>query len=414
MDFEEIEIMPNQPELLTPQIAKLQVGKPYVRCSELNQLLSCNGSREVIKRVAKRDDSGKPQTRSGNWCHWEAARILIETHGAICPAGLSATPPDPDYKPTSFDRWVVGYYIQNFLGLTEPGMAIEVENEMAYDIGPCYLSGHEDGLAINASATEAVNGDLKRGNNPVDPACTNWQILGYAALTKLAYPTLKKLTSAIIQPALIPDMGMDRVSIINIDEAELDLVVPFLASKITEAFANSRQLETGWKQCTYCPANLQCPALLAELEEMKLLLTDEALEQIKAQPDDSLLARWVLGRKLLTGRFDAANEILRERVFAAGGSLALPEGEFKTAPHFAPRKIETEKGWDRLCVLFDDEPDRAYKCMKLSASEIEEQLGSKFKLPATSKKQRTQKDEFNDRFGDITTREEGIKLIVVK
>jgi hypothetical protein len=59
---------------------------------------------------------------------------------------------------------------------------------------------------------------------------------------------------------------------------------------------------------------------------MKMELTDEALEAVKAKPDDALLVRWAIMKKHLDPKLKKAGELVKARL-ASTGELVGPNGE---------------------------------------------------------------------------------------
>lgn len=405
--------------------------KPTVRCSSLDQLLECPGSRTLNERirtlraaaglVPDPDDSG-PHTWAGNWCHWEAARRLIRDHGAICTQGLPEHPSNipADFQPSDFDRWCVEYYVSKVLDYVGPDMAIEVENELCYDLGPCFLSGHQDLFAISFDGRRGVGADLKRGANPVDPAAQNWQMSGYTVLDKIAYPDLEHMTYLIIQPGIPETDVTQRVSSMVLEGEELAMLPEFLAGRIVSALTSARSLSTGWRQCLYCLAanTYNCPALEAELEAMKMELTEAALEAVRIEPDNEKLGRWKIGQKLLTKHLESASDLLKERVAAAGGALVTEAGSFALRDHNLGRVIEPIEGWNRLCDIAEAhaKPEAAYKCITISPPDVIETIAELTGLPKKTKskdpKVESAEKQFLAKFGDIAPMKSTKALVV--
>jgi hypothetical protein len=67
---------------------------------------------------------------------------------------------------------------------------------------------------------------------------------------------------------------------------------------------------------------IQCPALREELKAMKLKLTPESISLVKQVPDDALLGDWVITMRKLKRPTDDAEELLHERITAAGEVVA--------------------------------------------------------------------------------------------
>ena len=282
---------------------------------------------------------------------------LIGNHGASTPTHIAHP---AHFQPDGIDEWVVGFYLEEFLSRIPGDWAIEVENELAYDYGRFVLTGHQDALGISADGKQAVAADLKRGRVPVDEASANWQILGYACQVLKAYPSLESISYLIVQPLAIPDMGYERVTEVTLEGDRLAHAVPFLTQKINHALDHPFDLETGWKYCRYCDAALQCPALQKLTEAMKLTLTKEHLESLKAHPDLQALGEWVVDRRMLSGLMDKAAALLKDQL--EGETLVLDRdgSRITLADRNGPRRIESEPGWLKLVETFEGAPDRCY------------------------------------------------------
>ena len=102
-------------------------GKPVIRCSSLDQFLSCHGSRALLEAIGggvRADDS---DSWEGSWCHYEAARRLVEEHGAIPPAyGLIKPYIPADFEPSTYAHWYVDFYLREVLASAGAERAIEV------------------------------------------------------------------------------------------------------------------------------------------------------------------------------------------------------------------------------------------------------------------------------------------------
>lgn len=406
-------------------------GKPVIRCSALNQLLSCNGSLTVVDKILRLQLGGKLEVDDerdswdGNWCHFHSAERFITEFGALPPAGgLPPARVPADYEPSGLSKWVSDFYVRAVMEDTPGDWAMEVEAEMLQEFSTFWLSGHVDVDAVSADATLLQFDDLKRGINPVDPADCNWQVLGYFGLFKLSYPSLKRVRGRIIQPLLSEEIGR-RVSAVVIDEtgtydddgkiseAAIDAIVPYLDQRISAALKNPRQLDSGPKQCRWClgAQTLQCPAVIAEREAMKMTLTDEALERIKAEPDLKQLVEWACAKKLLEPRLKKAWEQLKERI-AKTGEVDVDGVRCFLKDTLGPRECtDVAAAWERIVEKLDAE--RAYACMDLSFTEAEKQLAQQFDLPVESKKGKSGKGELDALIGDLIKREPGKQLTVV-
>lgn len=382
--------------------------KPRLRCSSLDQIINCPASFTLIPLVVDTDEDSEASTQ-GNWCHAQAARRLIEEHGATTPTLIKFP---KHYEPDSIDNWVVDFYLEEFLDQVPGDWAIEVENELAYDYGRFILTGHQDALAVSPDIETAVAVDLKRGRVPVDEAGANWQILGYLVQVKRAYPSLKKIIYSIIQPLAMPDLGYERVSTVMLEGDRLEQAVPFLTGKLEEALDNPSLLQTGWKYCRYCPVanTFQCPAVNAHVQEMKLTLTKDHIAAIQQQPDLQQLGEWTVDRRMLAGLMDKAAKLLKEQIGNEPLILERDGSRIILADRNGQRRIESEPGWQKLVEIFPSE--ECYECIRLSPTEIEKQLAAFFKIPKTSKKNVSGQSEFKRIFGSITHQDPTTELII--
>ncbi len=248
-------------------------SKPVVRCSGLDQLLSCPGSATLIRELGcKRGDD--TDSWEGSYCHYEAAMRLVGNYGAIPPErGLERPNIPADYQPAPHALRVVDYYVRSVLDSSGGNWAMEVEGELLAEFPAYWLSGHVDFLAINSDATELFFADLKTGIIPVDAAEQNEQILGYSTLLKLAWPSLKKITGRVVQPRLSELTGPRETEVI-LEGDQLEGIAAFLDGRINQALLNPMELSTGSHQCRWCSASLRCPAISAEIKYWQKVLAN--------------------------------------------------------------------------------------------------------------------------------------------
>jgi len=387
-------------------------GKPVIRCSELNWLIECPGAAtlEAVVGIQRRDED---QSWDGQWAHHKSASRLVHDHGAMPPEG--GLPPlrlPASYEPPDFLNWVVDFYLHAVLEDAGAERAIVVEDEMLEEFDRFWLSGHPDVYAIDAEATELNFNDLKAGINPVDAAESNWQVIGYATLFKLRWQSLRRIRGRIVQPRLSEDVS-PRITGVTIDETgctsdetgvqvspvTIDGMAAALEQRINHALDNPLLLRSGIKQCRWCPAKLKCPALDEDEKTMaEILLTQQTLERIKNEPDDEALGRICVAGKLLTSRFEAAKDMLKERLEAEPGKkVVLADGtQLFLFDALGPRQFKDGKpgevppvglAWERLSEVLDAE--RAYGCMEISFEPAEKaiakQLGIQHKTTVKGK-----------------------------
>jgi len=291
--------------------------KPTIRCSELDRILSCPGSM-VLSRLVKPRESG-PEAEMGTSVHWLAHDRIKRELGA---AGKIGERPQ-NMKAAHHSEWIADFYFRHVKETVPADWSLEMEASLDYEFEKFILTGHPDDIAMNVDATEAIGFDLKAGYIAVDVAELNSQVLGYATLLHLAYPTLQKITYYIVQPRADEDMGEQRISVVVIDN--VPQAIAFLEKQINDAISRKHELETGVVQCKYCPAYLQCPAMIELRNQMKHTLTKEEIARVKSEPDDVLIADWYQDAKTLTNPVAEAIDLAKERI-KANGHITATDG----------------------------------------------------------------------------------------
>lgn len=391
------------------------MSKPKVRCSSLDQLLSCPGSKTLVEALgcARSEES---TAYDGNYIHHEAARRLVNAHGAIPPEG-GLPPPDlpENYSPPPFLRWVPDWCVHRVLETAGADTAIEVESELAFEFDEFTLTGHCDASVVNADATELVFTDYKTGIVPVDAAEANWQIAGYSVLFKKQWPSLRKITGRIAQPRMAAE---ERVSEVVLEGEQLEGAAAFLEGKIKAALANPMMLETGQKQCRWCDAALRCPALEKETELMKLEITKEEIERLKAEPEAQALARIAVAKKLLEPRFKTGSELLKALMEQTGTAITMPDGTVLTLKDRAGIREITDKSeaFHRLAGYVKEVPGdpaklefvpglleegQVLECVKFSIPDLEAKAAEVLSLPLESEKTESGKSKIADTIGEF-------------
>lgn len=340
--------------------------KPELRCSSLDRRIECPGSMLVESIVlADAIDSGEVggsgATWSGNWCHWEAARRLIEEHGAVAPAGGLQPPNLPaDWKPSKFDVYAADWFVATLLALTPEDHAIYVEHGFRWEHSEFILTGHIDVFTVSPDGKVVHWNDQKRGKDEVDAAEFNWQVGGYGALLAVNLPSVVSGEARIIQRA-----AARPVSEVCVDD--MQRLPDFMAGKITAALNNPRQLKTG-KHCNYCAGLLVCPAVRHEIKRMKLLLTDAHIQKLTSTPDLAELAAVALDcrriQRPVTVILDALKDRLQtgEQIDAGEGMVAtvVEENGHRTTDHpkavfdFFAARVEEERLWQCFKPVWGD------------------------------------------------------------
>lgn len=380
------------------------------RASQVPQALICHGSTQLIRRI--RENRSSQAAHLGNWCHWTAAKTLIEKHQAIGPDGGLVAPVMPaSFKPSGFGQWIADYFVAAVADETDADMAILVEQEFSHAFDRFDLTGHTDAFGINADATEAIGADLKSGPEHVDEAEQNAQVLAYMVLLKCAYPTLRKITFLIVQPQNDPDEGFERVTRAIAEGDQLDGLVSYLERELNYAIDHENELNSdGWKQCRYCPVahTNQCPAITADYESMKMTLTPEMVEAVKAEPSAKQLADLEILRKKFTPIFTAGHEAFKERIEAEGGRLTV-DGHAYWLEEGPGRTKVTDNA--KAAEVLADIPDATYHTLyefkkepieKAFAAQETERTGVKVPHDSKVAGRVSGKSLFRERFAGLT------------
>lgn len=380
-----------------------------IRCSDLDRVLECHGSLTLVPLVAPRQSDDGVE---GTALHYTgAARIIIEL-GGVGHIGKS----DPAWPSIKFSKWISDYYVRHVQEHVPAQWSLEAEAAFAYEFAFAepvtttviewfngapitkrvqhtgfILSGHIDCVAVSPDSTEAIGWDLKTGYDPVDEAEQNWQMLGYMVLLKRAYPNLKKCTFYVVQPRNDEDEGFQRVSCVTLDDdfavapdSVIEDVSLGLIARIRAALADSLSLNSGRKQCRFCPAKLQCPATISDRESMKLTMTETQLATIRRVPDDSVLADWVLSGRVVGQAIEDAEKMAKERI-AAVGSIAASDGtRIGVKVQRGSYKVtDPESLWTTLKELLPE--TMLATCAKWSFSAIKDKLGEHMNIPKSGK-----------------------------
>ena len=284
----------------------------------MDRVLECNGSITLVPRVKRRQGN---EGHEGSMIHWMIADRIIREMGGIAPDGGLKPPDVPDgYKLPRMSEWMVDWAIRHVRETIPDDWSLMVEVPIAYEFDRFILSAHEDLLAISPDGRLSKGIDWKTGRDPVDPADSNEQVATYLTLQKRAWDSLEAAEFQIAQPRVDEEMGFERISTVSVNN--LDVIVAGMERRVNAAIDNALEINSGRKQCAWCPVGIQCPALREELKAMKLKLTPESISLVKQVPDDALLGDWVITMRKLKRPTDDAEELLHERITAAGEVVA--------------------------------------------------------------------------------------------
>lgn len=348
--------------------------KPVLRCSSLDRVLLCNGSPALVERVAPREGEEGDEGRD---IHAAISRRLIVELGATGPSQSEQCNP---VKKNS--QWIVDFCFRATQEVVPPDWSLETEAAIAYEFENFILSGHPDVIALSPDGAEVICDDYKSGYTAVDEAEINEQLLGYCANLKRAYETLKRGRFRIIQPRNSEDDGHPRISEVVIED--MDAALKGFEVRVNKALANSRELNSGRTQCRFCPAALQCPALIAERYSMKATITEQGLAVLKAKPDDATLADWVVAGKTIAQPLEDARAMAKSRI-ELNGQIVANDGTVITqkTTRGAYKVIRPLELWETLKGLLTEE-GRAM-CASWSMTKIKDRIAQEMKIPATGK-----------------------------
>ncbi len=125
------------------------------------------------------------------------------------------------------------------------------------------FSGKCDVILIKGSTALVI--DYKTGRIPVEPAETNWQLKGYAVLTKQNWKVDTVFVS-IVQPYC------GNPTIHKYNKAELTKAQRQVSALVRKANSDAPKLNPGESQCKYCKAKALCPALRRESMALATLI----------------------------------------------------------------------------------------------------------------------------------------------
>lgn len=370
--------------------------KPIIRCSGLDRLLACPGSRTLESRLGSSAPHGDAMTWRGNWCHGESAARLVRNHGASAPDGIAAPDIPVDWKPQPWDERAVDWYVANVIASTPDDHAIFVEHRITVEFERFILTGQLDVYTVDPIGTEFTIDDQKSGVNEVDVAENNWQLAGYACLLKRHIPTLRHGTARILQrTATMP------ISEVEIDD--LDRLLGYLERQINAALDARLTVETGYKQCRLCPCIEPCPALRAEIEAMKAILTDEITANAIVTYDTRQLAELAARGRAIAGPIDRLLETLKRRIADEGHDIILADGTQVSLVEEPGRRQVTHP---RVAFGFVKDKlgeDAAWETLSLSLTDLEDQLVASG-MKRTSKKEGSATSWVKDHLSHVIAR----------
>lgn len=316
-----------------------------IRVSSLPRLLTCPGSRTLIRLIPATELRETAVQHEGTMLHWLVAKQLADQYGAVPGTeGLDLSRPRPDGVPADYELpeaalWPLRSMMHVALEAIPGEWSLQVEVEMSAEGSGFVLTGHADVLGINAEATEAVVIDWKTGFLFQPPAEHNWQMAGYMALAVLTYPTLERVRAVVYQPrAFLPDGAEQSVRLTEVvlEGEELRQLPTKLWGRVQAALAEPDLLQTSAAGCRYCPAIMRCPAMREELRFMRLRLTELMTRQMEQPLSTAELADVAARFRTLDVLREACEETLKERLEVEGG-VTLEDGTVVNVVNMAGR-----------------------------------------------------------------------------
>ena len=298
----------------------------------------------------------------------------------------------------------VDWYVAQVVDLTPPDHAIFVEKRYIIEFDRFILSGQIDCYTFSADGEYFVILDDKSGPNIVDAAESNWQLAGYATLLKRKFPRARAGKLKILQK-----MADDPVTEVEVED--LDTLVSFMERRINEALDAPFTVETGYKSCRLCPCIEFCPALDAEIAEMKKILTPDEVDRLKVTPNRQDLAEIAARGRAIAGPIERLLAELKERV-AEEGSVVLADGtEVAIVNELGKREVSSPRiALDFATDKLNDE-DLAWKTMKMSLADLEDLLVEQgMQRKSTKRGVETAESWVKETLGHLITRPEVKKL----
>ena len=372
-----------------PNFGMNRADKPRIRCSSLDQLLNCPGSRLVKERAGPRLGFDGVE---GSAIHWETAWRIIRELGGHQPEGGLKRPSDmPEgYRIPYSSEWLVDWLFRIVRDEVAVEWGLGVEYDWEWQFEHFILCGHPDVFGISPDGLTGKIFDWKTGRVPVLPADCNWQGAGYLALAYLLFG-LERAEFTIAQPWNTEQDGYDRISRVELSGAELARNVQIIEERVNAALANDL-LVTGISQCKWC-VGLKCPALQALLEDMKMRLTPEILAGIRANMDDAQLVDLVADCRTLTKPMEDAKEMLKARLEAVPMVVGASGQEVRLKESSSGFDVVDPVGMYGWLSGLLPEANLA-KSLSYPGTKIKDQIAVALDIPKTGKAPMTAKSVF--------------------
>lgn len=369
---------------------------PRFRCSEIDRLIRCPGSRSLIEKVSEYSDTETSVATVGKAIHQAVAQRFVDEEGADVGYDGIGEP----IAIAESDRWMVDYCYRSAIDLIPDDYAVVVEDTMEADmLGRFFLTGHVDLYCVNEAGTIWKGWDWKTGQIMQDSAESNMQALGYLVLAYMSFPDLEYAEFRIVQPRASLGHDDERISTVTLSGAELQSAHDYLCNEIIGAIQNSDLLRTGVKQCQYCKAQYQCPAIKKEREAMELRITNKEMDELSNWSSEDFADLAAIAKVLHTVCDNVLKEA-KQRVID-GEELTTSSGEtfsVKSSPGVY-KVIDPDTVWE---VSTQHLGDYMPQCFKPSVSEVKNSLAKAYGVPKKSKDASKESAEtlFKRLFGD--------------
>lgn len=274
----------------------------------MSRSIDCPGSNILVDLVKRRErDDG----HEGTYLHWLVAKRAIEELGAIPPEGGLPDPEVPKgYKASKSSLWMVDWCIRHICEVVPDGWALIVEVGFEFEFERWICTGHADIIAQSPDGKKIKGIDWKFVYKSVPPAEENDQFLTYIVLAKLDWPDTEEISFDCCSPRL---SGEERITSVMVSGGFLEGCIQSLDKRVCASLDNAMLLKTSLRNCEWC-IGCSCPAIQEENKFMEMTLTPEMLAKIKAEPDDALLADFVISARTLRKPMEDATEMLHERL----------------------------------------------------------------------------------------------------
>jgi hypothetical protein len=277
--------------------------------------------------------------------------------------------------------WMVDWCIRHLRETIPEDWSLMVEIQFRFEFDRWICTGQGDIIAQSPDGKIIKGKDWKFVYKPITPAPENDQFLTYIVLAYLDWPDTEEIEFEACCPRLSEE---DRITSVTVRGAELAACVRSLDQRQCWALDHPMLLKTGYKQCEWC-VGCSCPAIRALNKKMEMELTPEMLAQIEREPNDALLADFVIDSRTLKKPMEDATEMLHERlntnpVIHAGCGLTVTR-KIQKGDYEVPEPVRFMEAVRALLP----EDEQIAETFSPSMTRIKDQLAKHMNIPKTSK-----------------------------